>query len=335
MRYAVLEKKHLPKSEFLLVLEIPAVEIKTREEEVLSRMQEGAELPGFRKGKVPKEMLRSRAGDLRIFEDAALEVLEQALAEVIEAEKLSVISLPRVEPQRIAPGNEALFRVTLTLFPALSLPDYKRIAAEENREPTEAPSVSEKEVDEVLKNIQKQQETERGSAFALTDETVQELSPFKTLTEFRERVKTDLLAHKGERAKEKRRGKLLARLRKASTGEIPELLIETELDKIEAELKAELKRAGATLEEYFREIKKDRTALRREWREAAEEEARLEVILFMIAKEEGITAPVAEVEREVARIKEAYREADVESARRFVEMLLIKRRVIEFLEAQR
>ncbi|MDO8564926.1 MAG: trigger factor [bacterium] len=344
MQYTIVKKEKLPKSEFLVELSIPPEEIRLHEDHVLSDMALHAELPGFRKGRVPKEMLRSRMGETALFADAAMDALKHALGEIIETEKLEVIGTPKVDALKLAAGNEAVFRITLTLLPKLTLPDYKDLAKKENGVPEEVPEVTEKEVEEVIAEIDKQQQAETGNKeFRLTDENIgkfglpagadsTQAGPFATLAEVRTKIKGDLEIQKKQRTTEKRRIKLLERLRNESSGDIPELLIETELQKMEAEFKGELERMGISWENYLREIKKDTDTLRKEWRKNAKERALLDAVLFTIAKQEHLTATEPEIEREAGHIKEHYPEADMESARRFVEVMLVKGKVMAFLE---
>src|SRR3989338_8175782 len=105
MLYTLKEKKSLPKSEFLLLLAIPAEEVAKHRARVLEHMKKDAELPGFRKGFVPEKILRGRMGEMTLWEEAAKGALSEALAEVFRAEKLDVIGRPRVETLKLAPEN--------------------------------------------------------------------------------------------------------------------------------------------------------------------------------------------------------------------------------------
>lgn len=352
MHYRVLEKKKLPKSEFLVELSIPAEEIRAHEEHGLKHYAETAELPGFRKGHVPKDIIRSHIGELSLWEEAAREALSEALANIFQTERLDVIGRPRVESMKLAPDNPAEFRITLSLLPTLSLPDYKKIAAEEGRTPEAAPMVEEKEIDAVIEEIKRQHEAATPPAqaggkkdFVLSQTTVKELGAFETVTQFRSKVKEGILGHKKIRAKEKRRASLLDRIVRDARGDLPDILIESELDRMEAELKGEIERLGArpnghasgraTLEEYLAETKKTMAELRRSWTPDAEKRARLQLTLSHIARAEHIAAPKEMVDAEVKHVLKHYKDAQEESVCAFVETLLTNQKVIEFLESQK
>ncbi|MEK7169767.1 MAG: trigger factor [Patescibacteria group bacterium] len=345
MQYTLKEKKTLPKSEFLLALEIPAEEITRHRAHVLSHLKKDMELPGFRKGFVPERIIRERMGELAIWEEAATDALGEALAEIFRAEKLDVIGRPRVEPQKLAPENPAEFKVTLSLYPDLTLPEYKEIAAERNKKEAEPVSVEEKEIDAVISEIKKQHGAvrlppESGQAtgakdFAVTDETVKEFGAFSTVADFRAKVKEGLLSHKETRNKEKRRAELLDVLAGKAKGDIPEVMILGELARMESELRSEIERMGGSFDAYLKEIKKDADALKKEWREDAERRARLQLMLFQIARAEKLTAPEKEIEEEVKHLLEHYKDASPENAWSYAETLLTNRNVIQFLEKQR
>ena len=172
--------------------------------------------------------------------------------------------------------------------------------------------------------------------FAVTDETVKELGAFKTIAEFRGKVKEGLGAHKETRSKEKRRSELLDALTEKSIGEIPNVLIDSELARMESELRSEIERVGArpngnssgrgSFDAYLKEIKKDVTTLRKEWTKDAERRERLQLMLFQIARAEKLTVPEKEVEEEVTS-SEHYKNANPDNARSYVETLMTNQRL--------
>ncbi len=333
MSYTVKEKKSLPKSEFLLVLELPTDEISAKQRGVLSRLAKDAELPGFRKGHVPEDMIRSRMGEMALWEESAEEALREALSDFFKTEKMDVIGQPQIQTLKLAPENPAEFKLTLSLYPTLTLPDYRKIAGEENRKPEESSDVSEKEVDTVIAEITKQHTNKTGKKdFSLTEETAKELGEFGSVADLRKKVTEGVTGHKRERLKEKRRAELLDRIIRKAEGDIPEILIESELHRMENELKGEIERFGGTFEAYLKEIKKDPETMRKEWRESAEKRARLQLALFQIAKAENITAPKEQVDAEVKHLLEHYKDATEENARSFVETTILNQQVISFLE---
>ena len=335
MSYTLLTKKLLPRSQAELEIEIDPSTIAAECERVLAEAAQEAEMDGFRKGRVPKEIIRKRTGELALWEDAAMRALAVALAEVFKKEELDVVGRPAVSVTKLAPDNPAGFKVVVSLFPKLSLPDYKALATKHNAEPVESAAVEEKETDAVIAEIKKEHERRTNQKdFAFSDETVRQLGEFSSIADLRAKVAEGLATHKKHKAAEKRRAKLLDAVAEGTTGEIPEPFIEHELDRFEAELEGQLKAAGASLEQYLKEIKKDRALVREEWRKDAARRARLELALAEIAKAEKLAATNEELDAEVKHLLERHKNAEAETARLFVKNMVLNRKVIQFLENQ-
>lgn len=336
MQYIIKEKKILPQSQFFLELEIPSEEVETHLAHVLEHLKKDTELPGFRKGFVPDKILRERVGEMALFEEAAIVALSVALGEICRTEKLSVIGRPNVETTMLAPKNPAKFKVTLSLYPELTLPDYKKIAAEHNHKKLAPGTVEEKEIDAVIAEITKQYKSSGGKTdFALTDETVKEFGTYETVADFRGKVKQGLTVRKEELGKEKHRAELLDKLTEKSRGEIPNVLIEGELSRMESELRAEIEKMGGSFEAYLKEIKKDTKSLEKEWRKDAERRARLQLVLLQIARANTLAPSEERIAAEVKHLQEHYKNADPENARSYVETLLTNQKVLEFFENQK
>lgn len=333
MSYTILNKTPLPKSQLELVLEIDAATIAAKCAQVLEEAAREAEMDGFRKGKVPKDIIRKRTGELALWEEAAMDALGEALAEIFTRDAIDVVGRPAVSATKLAPDNPAGFKVVVSLFPRIALPDYKALAAKHNAEPVPSTAIEEKEIDSVIAEITKEHERRaRKTNFTVSDETVKELGEFASVADLHAKVAEGLAARKKNKAAEKCRAKLLDALVSGAAGELPDILIEQELKRFEAELEGQLKAAGASLEQYLKEIKKDRATVRAEWRPDAERRARLELVLAEIARAEKIEASKEEVEAEVKHILERYKDAKLETARLFVENIILNRKVIQFLE---
>ena len=336
MNYALKEQKALPASQMRLQIQIEAATIESEFSHVLAEAVKEAELPGFRKGKVPVAMVRERMGEMALFEEAATHALSHALSDIFEKEKLDVIGRPSVSATKLAPGNPAEFTVTVALFPKLALPDYKALAAKANKKPEEEVKTEEKEIDAVIAQITKEHEMRtKKSEFKLAEDSVKELGDFASLADMRSKVTEGLTGHKKNRAGEKRRAELLDAITKGTKGDLPEILIEHELNRLEGEFAGQMAQIGGTFDDYLKEIKKDREALRKEWRTDAEKRARLHLALAEIARGEKIIVTEEELNAEMKPILEHYKDAKEDHVRSFVENTILNRKTIAFLEEQK
>ncbi|TME27297.1 MAG: hypothetical protein E6I66_13605, partial [Chloroflexi bacterium] len=74
-----------------------------------------------------------------------------------------------------------------------------------------------------------------------------------------------------------------------STVEVPELLVEDELEHLVNDLKARVKQEGVTWEKFLLQARKTEDDIRKEWRPVAERRAKSLLVLDAIARKEGIT----------------------------------------------
>ena len=116
--------------------------------------------------------------------------------------------------------------------------------------------------------------------------------------------------------------------------ELPEILINLELDKILYRMESDISQIGLKFEDYLKHLSKTREDLRKEFRNDAVKKAELALVLNKIAEIENIMADQGELAREVAHILENYKEADPERARMHAENVLTNEKVFAFLESQ-
>jgi len=148
----------------------------------------------------------------------------------------------------------------------------------------------------------------------------------------KEKIKEALISDKKTQTREKRRIALSDKLVEESTIDIPDILVESELRRIEAQFNDDISRMGVSLEDYLKHAKKSIEDIRKEWRPHAEKKARLQLILNKIADAEKITADPKDIEEQVDHILEHYSDADKESAYVYAETVLTNEKVFQFLE---
>lgn len=137
------------------------------------------------------------------------------------------------------------------------------------------------------------------------------------------------------RKSEKRRLEIIEKIMDATTIEIPDLLIESEVEKIHARMHADLDAMGVKHDEYLAKIGKTEADLRIEWRVSAEKRAKLQLIVAEIAKAEKIKADPTAVDAEVKKVTEVYKDADPVNARLYIESVMENEAVMKFLENQK
>jgi len=111
-----------------LNVEVPAEDVKSKLDENYENLRKNVDLPGFRKGHVPRSLLERRFG-----EDVANEVrqtlLDESYNEAIEEHKLEVVGRPQFpdELPSISIDTPFSYTVTLEVKPEFELPGYSRL----------------------------------------------------------------------------------------------------------------------------------------------------------------------------------------------------------------
>ena len=84
-------------------------------------------IPGFRKGKAPMQIVEKYYGKEIFYEDAFNEVAQEALEEAIKENKLEVVSRPDIEVTQIEKGKDLIFTAVMQTKPEANLGKYKGI----------------------------------------------------------------------------------------------------------------------------------------------------------------------------------------------------------------
>ena len=84
-------------------------------------------IPGFRKGKAPMQIVEKYYGPEIFYEDAFNEVAQEALEEAIKENKLEVVSRPDIEVTQIEKGKDLIFTAVMQTKPEANLGKYKGI----------------------------------------------------------------------------------------------------------------------------------------------------------------------------------------------------------------
>ena len=84
-------------------------------------------IPGFRKGKAPMQIVEKYYGKEIFYEDAFNEVAQEALEEAVEENKVEVVSRPEVDIKQMEKGKDLIFTVVMQTKPEAELGKYKGI----------------------------------------------------------------------------------------------------------------------------------------------------------------------------------------------------------------
>ena len=167
---------------------------------------------------------------------------------------------------------------------------------------------------------------------AFDDEFAKSFGDFKTAEELKEKIKTNLKSEKEITQKDKVRLAIIEEIVKETKGEIPEILINSEIEKILYKLETDITGVGFKFEDYLKQINKTVEDLKSEFRADAEKRAKLQLIIHTIAEKENIKPTEEEIQKDVTSITTMYKDADEARARAYVEQMLENEKVLRFLE---
>jgi len=145
----------------------------------------------------------------------------------------------------------------------------------------------------------------------LNDEFAKGIGNFKNLEELKTQLK-DNLKHEAEHKEEHRlEEEMIQSLIKISKfDDIPELLINSELQKMIAELEQNIKNQGMNFEDYLKHINKKREELMIDFAPQAIERIKSALIIRQVAKDQKIEITDKDIEEEVKRLETAYADND-------------------------
>lgn len=133
-----------------LTVEVPAEEVTAGLDKAFKKVVKQVQAPGFRKGKMPRQMFEKMYGVEALYNDALDFILPEAYANAVEEAGIEPIDRPEIDIEQMEKGKELIFNAVVTLKPEVKLGEYKGL--EVTRQETE---VTDEEIEEQLKDRQK------------------------------------------------------------------------------------------------------------------------------------------------------------------------------------
>lgn len=390
-----IEKKE--KSSVLIQGNFTAEEFETYYQKALEQLAKEIEMPGFRKGKVPKDMVEKQINEKAVVDEAASLAMNDAYIKAIKENKLDVIGEPDAKIIKIARNNPFEFTIETNVLPVIKLPDYKKILGKHKKN---AVVVEDKEIQDSLNwlqqsltklyekigeaedgnwvdvTIQINNEKENRDAFVLgkgglvkeieeaikgmkqgeskeaeikfkndevakckitlhdiktvelpeiNDDFAMMVGPYKGLEELKQNIHNDLLSNKNHQETEKVVGEALKEVAKEISIDIPEIIIERELQARLENLKKRVETdADMSFGEYLEKLKKTEKELLDSMRPSVIDQVKEYFILKEVQKIEEIAASDDEIQAEMMKIYNRY--PDLEQSQNAVD----QQRLIEY-----
>lgn len=348
------EVKKLPNSRVEITVVIPHEKVSEYRAKSIAHMQDTIKIDGFRQGHIPEATIIEKVGETGILADMADLALTDSYTVIMEQSKIMPISRPEISITKLAPGNDVEYTIISDVMPTVELKNVEKIAKEKNKTDLET-GITDEDIEKAILEIRQMrahdkmheenvdhhdhnhQNIDEKDLPELNDEFVKALGKFENVEDFKVKLRENIVKEKEVHAHEKRRIEIIESIMENGTYDVPESLIDFELNKMMEQFNHDLAMNGMKIEEYAGHIGKTVDEMRSDWREQAVKRVQMQLTLEKIASEEKITADQAKIDEQVAQIMEMYKEQEVSESNvvAYVTQMLTNAAVFNWLEAQK
>lgn len=387
MSYEIVKKEN---SEITIKATVGKDEFEKAVQQAYNKNKGKFNVPGFRKGKVPRAIIEKQYGEGVFFEDAVNDLLQVHYEKALDALEISPVARPDIDIAEIGKGQDMVFTAVVTVTPEFTLENYKgieveTISADVTDEMLDAEiektrnmnarlvSVTDRPVqdgDTVIidyKGFVGDDQFEGGTADGqelvigsgnfipgfeeqligaetgadvdvkvtfpeeyhaeelkgkeaifkvkvneikfkempeLDDEFAKDVSEFDTLAEYKESIKKELEVSSKESATAAQRDKVIEAVSNLITVEIPEKMVDTEVDGMLREFDQQLRYQGLSLEQYVQFTGGNLDELKNHMREDALARVKTGLVIEKVMEQESIEVTDEDVEQELDKIAE-------------------------------
>ncbi|MDD5749719.1 MAG: trigger factor [Patescibacteria group bacterium] len=126
-------KKELEKSQIELAIELSEEEVRPQLEKAAQALSAQQKIPGFRPGKVPYDLAKNKFGEMTIYQAALDAIINDSFYKAIIRENLETVGQPKIDVEKIAPGNPIIYKATVSILPKVVLGQWTQIQIQKNK----------------------------------------------------------------------------------------------------------------------------------------------------------------------------------------------------------
>ncbi|WP_016898221.1 trigger factor [Staphylococcus capitis] len=380
-------------NEGVLTVTVPAEKVDKALDQAFKKVVKQINVPGFRKGKVPRQIFEQRFGVEALYQDAVDILLPEAYGEAIDETGINPVAQPEVSVTQIEKGKDFIFDATVTVEPEVKLGDYKGLEIE--KQDTELTDVELQEsIDHSLGHLAEMvvkedgavengntvnidftgsvdgEEFEGGQAEGydlevgsgsfipgfeeqlegmktgeekdvvvtfpeeyhaeelagkeanfktkvneikykdvpeLNDEIANELdSNAETVDEYKENLRKRLSEQKATEAENTEKEESINKATENTTIDIPEAMVNTELDRMIQEFGQRIQQQGLDLQTYYQISGQNEDQLREQMKDDAEQRVKTNLTLTAIADAENVEVSDEDIDKELEKMSEQF-----------------------------
>lgn len=143
---ATMEK--IDNNKVVFAIEVPQTEVTKAVEKAYRKLANKVNIPGFRKGKTPRNILERHIGKEAILDEAFEILASPAYAAALEENNIEPVSHPEIDVVTLAEDKDLVFKVTVVAKPELTLGQYKGLKVVET-----AVEVTEEQIDAKIETM--------------------------------------------------------------------------------------------------------------------------------------------------------------------------------------
>lgn len=329
-----------PKSIVEVTITVPWTDLAQTWDQTLQKMAQEVEIAGFRKGAAPLPMVEGQLG-IKLQDEVLKMAMPNFLIEALKGSDIVPIDYPKYDLISFTKGNQLQFKATITNRPAVTVGNYKTIKVSKP-----APkAVTDEEVQKVVDDLFKRWKTRQPAGQSQAQQTAASgpsgsinfqggQTPTQTggsaeagvpndefaramgalsLSDLKNKIKKDLESNTSYNNELDYEEAILQEVEKITSVELPEILIQDELNRMLVSLQRRVADMGLLLEDYLKSQGKTLEQLKNEWKVQAEKNVRMELGLAEVARQENVTISDEELQAEVDKIQDAKVKAQFEA----------------------
>ena len=136
----------------VLTIEVDAKEVNNSIDAAFKKVVKTINVPGFRKGKMPRPLFEQRFGIESLYQDALDIILPKAYGEAIDEAGIFPVAHPEIDIEKFEKNANLIFTAKVTVKPEVKLGEYKGLAVEKVET-----TVTDEDVENELKSLQERQ----------------------------------------------------------------------------------------------------------------------------------------------------------------------------------
>jgi len=378
----------------VLTFEVDAESFNKALDQAFKKVVKKVNLPGFRKGKVPRPIFEKRFGVEALYQDAVDIILPEAYAKAVDETGIFPVDQPTIDIEKIEKGSEVIFKAEVTVKPEVKLGEYKGLKMEQQNV-----EVTDEDVNDQLNRLRERYAelavkedgaVENGDTVVIDFEGFIDGKPFdggkgenysleigsntfipgfeeqligmkageekeievtfpesyhaeelqgkpatfkvkvhevkvkqlpelddefakdvdeevETLDQLKEKIKNQLKEQRETTALNNRRDAVVEQAAENAEVNIPQAMIEREIDRMVGEVRQQMASQGLTMDMYYQFSGTDEKGLREELRESAEKRVKANLTLEAVADAENIEVTDEEVEEDIKKTAENFK----------------------------